>query len=102
MMAIRHVEAREVEVCDFCGRENQYLKVCWVCGRQFCLTDEGMVCGSYGFLSVCRECSHREDVNETCRKFSERLAPIFVERDKAVKKLSKKRKAKKVSAERLP
>lgn len=78
--------AREVEVCDFCRREG-FLTECDVCGRQYCLTDEGTVAGSYGFTNVCRDCSRQQRVQEICDKYAVHLRPIFQQRDAALKRL---------------
>ena len=81
------VPAKEIEVCDFCHRDG-YLQNCWVCGRQFCLSDEGTVAGSFGFTKVCRACSLRDDVGLVCDKFAKLIAPILRKRDAALQRLS--------------
>lgn len=82
-----NLPARELEVCDFCHREG-YLQDCWVCGKQFCLSDEGTVVGSFGFTKVCRVCSSRDDVQLVCGKFAKLIGPILRKRDAALKNLS--------------
>jgi hypothetical protein len=81
----------EVEVCDLCHREDCYLQTCAACGKEFCLTCEGTMGGSYGFVYVCRDCSRREDVKKICQRYSDRLSPIFQERQQKLRRLRKKK-----------
>ncbi|MHC4592711.1 MAG: hypothetical protein ACYS8L_08470 [Planctomycetota bacterium] len=82
--------AKEVEVCDFCHRED-YLQRCSVCRRQFCLADEGTVPGSYGFTTLCRTCAAREDVQRVCKQHASEMTPIFERREAALRRLPKAR-----------
>lgn len=72
--------AEEVEICDFCRREIGILQTCPVCRKQYCLTCEGCVAGSWGFLDICRECSDREDVVAIALKYADQITPIIKER----------------------
>jgi hypothetical protein len=83
------IPQQEVHVCDLCGRDG-YLLDCHVCGREFCLGDQGTVPQSWNFTQLCRECAHREDVQNLCITFAKKLTPIFSARNKALKQLSKK------------
>ena len=80
--------AQEVHVCDFCRRDG-YVVVCWVCGRDYCLTCDGTVCGSYGFAALCRECACRDDVQAVCDEYANKLKPVFAARDAALKALGR-------------
>jgi hypothetical protein len=78
-----------VDVCDFCQRP-AYLQTCDVCGRQFCLSDEGRVAGSWGFTRLCRECDDRADVRRVCQRYAEQLTPVYRRRNAALKRLGKR------------
>lgn len=86
------IPARQVEVCDLCGREG-FLKTCDVCGRQYCLVDDGVVTGSWGFTDLCRICAARPDVTKICERFAKKLAPLFLARRDALRKLPKEEAA---------
>jgi hypothetical protein len=96
-VTIKSIPAREARVCDFCGRE-ALLNECWVCGREFCLTDEGTVQGSYGFTRICRDCADYRTVESICQRYARKLAPIFAERDRELKRLRRVRATKKPPA----
>lgn len=80
------IPEKVIEVCDTCRREG-FLQRCVVCGGVYCLTCDGIVPGSFGFVEVCRRCAERDDVREICAKYSLRLAPVFRARQKALAKL---------------
>jgi hypothetical protein len=82
----RTIPERTIEVCDSCGREG-YLQTCVACGGKYCLTDDGIVPGSFGFVDVCRDCGKRDDVRAICDRYSKKLAPIFRARQLALGKL---------------
>lgn len=82
----KYIAAQDVEVCDLCHQKG-FLQSCDVCGREFCLTHEGHVGQTWGFTQICCECAEREDVVAVCRKFAEKLTPIFTARDKVLKRL---------------
>lgn len=80
-------------VCDLCSRGG-YLETCRVCGREFCLTCQGMVNGSWGFTTLCRTCAECDDVQKICERYATKLTPIFKNRDAALKRLGRKKTAK--------
>jgi hypothetical protein len=43
--------------------------------------------GSFGFVDVCLECSDRDDVVKVCDTYTDKLVPIFHDRNKALKNL---------------
>lgn len=83
----KKIPAHIIECCDCCERGDQYLTRCDVCGEKYCLTCQGVVCGSYGFTRLCRKCAELDEVTAICRKFAKLLTPIFVNRDEALKSL---------------
>lgn len=78
--------AKEVEVCDFC-QSDSYLQECHVCHKKYCLVHDGLVAGSFGFTTICRDCARRVDVHVVCEKYAKRLAPIYKARNEALKRL---------------
>lgn len=89
-MKIR-IPAKTVEVCYICHHEG-FLENCTVCKRKYCIVHESTVAGSYGFTHVCRNCGQRQDVQDVCQRYAERLTPIFNQRQTALKKLPKSNK----------
>ena len=86
------IPQKTVEVCDFCNREG-YLRECHVCGRSFCLVDEGLVGQCWGFTKLCCECSQRDDVGKICERYAKRLAPLYRQRERALKRLRRTKDA---------
>lgn len=80
--------AKEIEVCDICHREG-YLEVCVTCGKQYCITHQATISGSYGFLHLCCKCGKRDDVKEIAEKYSDKLYDIYQERKAAFQALPK-------------
>ena len=83
--------ATEIEICDLCHRENQFLQICWICGKEFCLACQGRISCSYGFTRICGDCATRRDAIDICERYAKRLTPIFQERDAKLKKLRKRK-----------
>jgi hypothetical protein len=93
-MGTRNIPARQVDVCDSCGRgPGFHLQKCWVCGCDFCLTCQGQVTQCYGFTRLCCKCAELDKVKQVCHKFAKQLMPIFMARDEALKRLRGKRSA---------
>ena len=80
------VPEKTIEACDYCQAEG-FIKDCDVCNRQFCLSHEGTVMGSWGFTCICRDCARRDEVRQICEKHAENLTAVFRRRNDALKKL---------------
>lgn len=78
--------AREVEVCDFCGREG-FLQACTVCGKSFCLICEAVIGGCVVSTRVGKCCGKREDVANVVERYAQQFQPIVRRRAAALKKL---------------
>lgn len=76
-------------VCDSCHRDG-FLETCHVCGQEFCLTCQGTVAASWGFTTLCRVCSGRDDVEKICERFAKKMTPLFKSRDAALKRLGRR------------
>ena len=52
-------KTKEIEVCDFCGKEEDYLKTCEVCDKLYC--DECAQNEDWRFVdtSLCDKCNSR-------------------------------------------
>jgi hypothetical protein len=83
------IPEKTAEVCDFCHCEGP-LQECHVCKRQFCISHSGFLGLSWGFLTLCRECVEREDVQRICERYAKQLTPIFQERNAVLKRLGRK------------
>jgi hypothetical protein len=93
-MGIRKIAEYEARVCDFCFRENQYLRTCIRCGREFCLTCNGIIPGCGIAPKTCRDCSGSHDVQRLCDQYAPKLSEILKERDAKIAGTGKKAEGK--------
>lgn len=79
--------AETIKVCDFCRRPERFLTECWSCGKEYCLTCDATIAGSYGFHRLCKQCGERDDVQRVCNQYASKLQKIFKQRDDTLRQL---------------
>lgn len=80
---------KTVNVCSFCQQEG-YLQICDICGKSFCISDQGIVPGCWGYTSICRDCANRKDVIKICERYAAELNNIYLNRNAELKRLGKR------------
>lgn len=77
----KNVPAKEVEFCDFCLREMDYLVTCKACGARHCLSCRAIIAGCIHQVDVCRSCGENAQVLAIVFKHAPLIKEALLARD---------------------
>ena len=72
---------REVELCDCCHRENNYLDTCKFCGGRYCLLCRATISGCVHHVDVCRNCQDNPILLAIVEKYAPLINAVLEARD---------------------
>lgn len=83
---MQKIPAKEIEVCDICGRGG-YLMTCKACRGRYCLMCDATITGCIHALDVCRTCGDRPEVITIAEKYAPKITAILKIRDAELSQL---------------
>jgi len=85
------IPQKEVEVCDYCGRDG-YLVTCIFCNGRFCLSHgKAIIAGCVHQVPVCQKCGENETVLEIVYRHAPLIDNAIQKRDAEIRKASQHR-----------